>query len=244
MPTTPTSAAARQTVLPPRRVLHFLGPPGTYSHQVALGLIARDGGGARARESHDAVSAEDESPTIASPSPLPSPLSPSSSASSSTRLIACPTITSTLLQCTKGIVDEYDDGDGEEDGADEVALEALLPFENSTFGRVRETCDLLGIKVGDADDRGRVREGNEFDVHFDDKSSSSPSPLPLRIRIVLLVVHSIEHSLLVSKAMWQRLTHGTQEVAPGNVPLESLREIELVQSHEQVRRRGKQVAKI
>lgn len=169
----------------------FLGPPGTYSHQVALGVYP------------DGVLQEGSS---------------SSDVASGVNLVACATITSTIQEAATLSTSS----------SPTQSLQALVPLSNSTFGPVKETYSLLNLSSSD-----NLEEGQELDVRWN-YNDTTIAKAPARVRVVKKIVNSIEHSLLVHQSTWDALTTQDQDASADELPLESLRRITEVRSHEQV----------
>ena len=168
----------------------FLGPPGTYSHQVALGVYP------------DGVLQEGSS---------------SSDVASGVKLVACATITSTIQEAATLST-----------SSSLTQTQALVPLSNSTFGPVKETYSLLNLSSSD-----NLEKGQELDVRWND-NDTTVAKAPARVRVVKKIVNSIEHSLLVHQSTWDALTTQDQDASADELPLESLRRITEVRSHEQV----------
>lgn len=134
--------------------------------------------------------------------------------------MACPTITSTIQQAHTLSKSQS-----------HTPTQALLPLSNSTFGPVKETYSLLDLSL-DCSSTDDIEEGQEYDVRCGDADDTdSAGGDRVRVRVVKKIVNSIEHSLLVHQSTWDACRGGDAN----ELPLDSLRRITEVRSHEQVR---------
>ncbi|CAO1636224.1 unnamed protein product [Sympodiomycopsis kandeliae] len=207
--------------------LTFLGPPGTYSHQVALKLYPAATLGelsrripAGERGVHESTRHDDAGLVCEGDTKDLIVVTP------------CATITSTLQEAVLASQRKRTSQAGSN-----IRYQALLPFKNSTFGRVRETCNLLQLPLQtphDAEsDSGDVADGKEFPIELksgDDQEEEQKGHVV--IRVLKSVVTGIEHSLLVHENTWQVLA-SDQDQELTELPTKALNAIQEVRSHEQ-----------